>query len=394
MYLLKYIATCCGAYTQPGAYDHRSACAVCSLQLVNFFLNVLYHANTDTAEPFESLMSTSRPQEGYVFPLMSPKRAASHQLDESVAVRFSRAEIKDQVSCVYTGLISCIHIIHCVYTSFIVYTQKVREHTRPSRGVYTRSICVYTKWQLCIHETHLCIHETCLVYTFAVVCIHRWQAAVTGRWLKLLFDYAWGEPYMSGTRLVYARILPCGLKQEIASDDVTSHIVKHGAASNAGSSSIPSSVLIQVKASTRTRRHIRRDCVYTCMADESPQEHGGAHYVSDAHAAGPPPVPPSAKPPPSPAPGEQVHLYGGRLGEARLHGGARATHTGGREREHGGADRKRGFIDGDGTSWRAASDGEHCAPEHAACSERFDCAERGAEPHPRACAPASSRRPR
>ena len=103
--------------------------------------------------------------------------------------------------------------------------------------LYTKASCVYT-------------NDVC-VYTNAQVCIRndlfrRSQARLTGQWLKMLFEYSWGAPYVSGNRTVFGRRLPSGLVQEVVADDVSSHIVKHGAASNAGSSLVPSSVLIQM----------------------------------------------------------------------------------------------------------------------------------------------------
>ena len=81
-------------------------------------------------------------------------------------------------------------------------------------------------------------------------CVPVWQAGVTGKWLKMMFTYGWGAPYQSGSRRVYARVLPCGLLQEVEEQDVTSHIVKHGAATNVGSASVPASIIQQVRSCT------------------------------------------------------------------------------------------------------------------------------------------------
>ena len=62
----------------------------------------------------------------------------------------------------------------------------------------------------------------------------------------MFFAYGWGDPYWSGSRMVYSRKLPNGLTQEVDVADVTSHIVKHGASYNAGSANCPQSLLIQM----------------------------------------------------------------------------------------------------------------------------------------------------
>ena len=103
--------------------------------------------------------------------------------------------------------------------------------------LYTKASCVYTN-DVCVYtNAHLCIHND---------LFRRSQARLTGQWLKMLFEYSWGAPYVSGNRTVFGRRLPSGLVQEVVADDVSSHIVKHGAASNAGSSLVPSSILIQM----------------------------------------------------------------------------------------------------------------------------------------------------
>ena len=90
-------------YQAPFALDHRSACAVCSLRLVNYFLNVLYHQGAGTDVPLDAMLSTSRPQEGFVFPILNRARKADHSLDEPCATNFARRFIKDQVPCIRDG---------------------------------------------------------------------------------------------------------------------------------------------------------------------------------------------------------------------------------------------------------------------------------------------------
>ena len=90
-------------YHAPFALDHRSACAVCSLRLVNYFLNALYHQGAGTDVPLDAMLSTSRPQEGFVFPILHRARKADHSLDEPCATNFARRFIKDQVPCIRDG---------------------------------------------------------------------------------------------------------------------------------------------------------------------------------------------------------------------------------------------------------------------------------------------------
>ena len=97
--------------------------------------------------------------------------------------------------------------------------------------------CVYTRIELCIHKSFLVYtqqHHKCMLPT-----LHLYAQAALTKWLKMLFAYGWGDPYSSGSRIVYCRKLPNGMTQEVDVADVTSHIVKHGAPSNAGSSSCP-----------------------------------------------------------------------------------------------------------------------------------------------------------
>ena len=71
----------------------------------------------------------------------------------------------------------------------------------------------------------------------------------------MIYRYAYGESARSGDREVFIRRLNDGSSQEVDVESVTSHIVKHGAADNAGSSDLPASVLIQasVPLDTHTR---------------------------------------------------------------------------------------------------------------------------------------------
>lgn len=119
--LLRHISACLGAYVSPEAVDARSSCPVCSLVLVNYFLNVLYHDHVSDDVPYQKVMSSSRPQEGFVFPqvVRFQKSRSKHLFDEEVHVKFDRSHIKDQVSrphFVYRVRPLCIHRPAFAYT--------------------------------------------------------------------------------------------------------------------------------------------------------------------------------------------------------------------------------------------------------------------------------------
>ena len=111
--------------------------------------------------------------------------------------------------------------------------------------MHTLSQCVHTTCILCIHISFV---RTYCVYTEEVIplCFPTLpQAKLVGQWLKMIYRYGYGEPARSGDREVFIRVLNDGSSQEVDVESVTSHIVKHGAADNAGSSDIPTSVLMQ-----------------------------------------------------------------------------------------------------------------------------------------------------
>ena len=109
--LLEHISSSVVGYVRQDNYDDRSTCPVCSLAMMNYFVNVLY--NTEPRNglkvPLHLLMSTSRPQEGFVFPRLIPikiKRTSEgkgkagfleHRFDDEVNVQFDRQIVKDQV---------------------------------------------------------------------------------------------------------------------------------------------------------------------------------------------------------------------------------------------------------------------------------------------------------
>lgn len=152
LFLLRHISKCLEAYLQAKAFDHRSACPVCSLVMVNYFFNIMYHHNTDSDEPLVSRMSKSRPQEGYVFPVIAgrKRRGADHVFDEEVVVRFDRDKVKDQVS------------------------------KTVAMDVYTQLKCVYTHTETCIQFTwRLCTQTKSGVYPMQNLCIHKLRVGYT-----------------------------------------------------------------------------------------------------------------------------------------------------------------------------------------------------------------------
>jgi len=63
-----------------------------------------------------------------------------------------------------------------------------------------------------------------------------------------LFRYSWGAPHVSGGRLVYVRQLSHGAQEELPVASIKTHMIKHGAADNAGTSSVTMNILIQLTA--------------------------------------------------------------------------------------------------------------------------------------------------
>jgi hypothetical protein len=105
--LLEHISSSVVGFVRLDNYNNRSTCPVCSLAMMNYFVNVLYNTEPRTGRlkvPLHLLMSTSRPQEGFVFPRLIPikhKRATAgsleHRFDDEVNVQFDRPIVKDQV---------------------------------------------------------------------------------------------------------------------------------------------------------------------------------------------------------------------------------------------------------------------------------------------------------
>lgn len=72
------------------------------------------------------------------------------------------------------------------------------------------------------------------------------QAGLLKKILERLFRYSWGAPHVSGGRLVYVRQLSHGAQEELPVASIKTHMIKHGAADNAGTSSVPMNILIQL----------------------------------------------------------------------------------------------------------------------------------------------------
>lgn len=65
------------------------------------------------------------------------------------------------------------------------------------------------------------------------------QAALQTKYLKMLFGCAWGDAVESGGRKVFRRELSYGQWQEVDERCVRSHMVKHSAGENVGTSGAP-----------------------------------------------------------------------------------------------------------------------------------------------------------
>ena len=74
--LLEHILSSLAGYIRPDNYNNRSTCPVCSLAMMNYFVNVLYNTQPQNGlkVPLDLLMSSSRPQEGFVFPRLLPTK--------------------------------------------------------------------------------------------------------------------------------------------------------------------------------------------------------------------------------------------------------------------------------------------------------------------------------
>jgi hypothetical protein len=105
--LLEHISSSVVGFVRLDNYNNRSTCPVCSLAMMNYFVNVLYNTEPRTGRlkvPLHLLMSTSRPQEGFVFPRLIPIKhkqgkagSLEHRFDDEVNVQFDRPIVKDQV---------------------------------------------------------------------------------------------------------------------------------------------------------------------------------------------------------------------------------------------------------------------------------------------------------
>lgn len=79
-----------------------STCPHCSFVLASFFINYLYwdtQRNVGTQDvPWFKGFFTSRPQDGYVWPLVQHQGRRNQTMDESVKLNFVRGRITDSVS--------------------------------------------------------------------------------------------------------------------------------------------------------------------------------------------------------------------------------------------------------------------------------------------------------
>lgn len=127
--VLEHLFQCLLVFSDPVNVDFVATCPVCSLRVVNCFLNVLYHHQQPegggVAVPLAEMMTTSRPQQGYVFPLLVSTRNRVHNFDDEVGANFARGHNGNQVFATYSVYIHTkVHtfLTECVYTILLVCT--------------------------------------------------------------------------------------------------------------------------------------------------------------------------------------------------------------------------------------------------------------------------------
>ena len=101
--LLKALESALADFEGEANLPFTSTCPHCSFTLASMLVNYLYwngqrNLGTDSV-PWHQGFFTSRPQEGYVWPLVEHiGRRSKHVMDESVNLNFVRGPIKDSVS--------------------------------------------------------------------------------------------------------------------------------------------------------------------------------------------------------------------------------------------------------------------------------------------------------